>query len=207
VQGGKQAAALLQQQTRSISSMQEPCVQAALLRHPSINKNPQLICALQLTSKDLQAALAELAAGELCLQLYHRKPHHAESFAQWLQKHAGLLQQLEVAFCECCTGSTAAALTAFEAGLQQAAASGKLQLQSFSITGNTAGSQVSLQHLPAAHLTHLDAAVDLASAASLQAVAALTGLKKLELQACQQLWQMMPYHSWQENYSSSQSCI
>jgi hypothetical protein len=74
-------------------------------------------------------------------------------------------------------------LTALEAGLQQAAASGKLQLQSFSITSNTAGSQGILQHLPAAHLTHLEAAVDLASAASLQAVAALTGLQKLEL-AC-----------------------
>jgi hypothetical protein len=76
--------------------MQEPCVQAALLRHPSIIKNPELTAALQLTSRELQAALAEHAAGELCLQLNHMKPHHAQSFARWLQKHAGLLQDLQV---------------------------------------------------------------------------------------------------------------
>jgi hypothetical protein len=67
-QAGSTAAAALDKDT---SSMQDPGVQAALLGHPSIIKDPQVVAAQQATFKNKQAALIEGAAGELCLQLSH----------------------------------------------------------------------------------------------------------------------------------------
>jgi hypothetical protein len=161
--------------------MQDPCLQAALLRHPDIANDQQVVAALQQTSSELQAALAELAAGQLCVRLSHITLHQTQAFARWLRKHAALLQDLQLECCTCCTRGSAPAWAALQAGFQQAAARSTLQLQSLSIFESPVAEQGILQHLPAAHLTYLDAPVDLALSSSFQAVAALSGLRRLDL--------------------------
>jgi hypothetical protein len=107
---------------------------------------------------------------------------------QWLTKSASLLQHLEVQLLaldpqrqdlgtRARWSSTSAA---FKSALQHAAAAGVLRLQSFKLKGLVATADI-LQQLPPQHLTQLSAEVEFEDSASMQAVAALTGLRSLQL--------------------------
>jgi hypothetical protein len=67
-----------------------------LLSHPSISKNQQLVAALLQTSKSLEAALDDCVAGTLPIKLHVTRQSSVQGFGQWLPKHAGMVQPLEV---------------------------------------------------------------------------------------------------------------
>uniref|UniRef100_A0A383WI33 F-box domain-containing protein n=1 Tax=Tetradesmus obliquus TaxID=3088 RepID=A0A383WI33_TETOB len=171
----------------SCSSILDYRLLKPLLRHPSISQDQQAIAALLQTSKQLQAAVAELLPGKLPVVLHARKPQQAAAFASWLQKHGSLLQALTVQWVGgdryCLSNATwrPAAEAAFIVAVQEAAAAGHLQLQSFTVQGSTARSI--LQHLPAAHLTQLTAAAGFYDSNSMDAVRALTNLRSLTLRS------------------------
>jgi hypothetical protein len=181
-------------------------LEGVLLWHPSISQNQQAVAALQQTSQQLQAAVAQWLPGALPVTLHVTRRNQAQSFGLWLRKHGGLLQQLAVHV----AGSEASkptitydrtwpislglpasarpqpysrlqdiTVTELAHTLQQAAASGPLQLQSFLLTGATASSL--WHYLPAATLTSLCVQVWDVESENLQAVAALSGLRSLQL--------------------------
>jgi hypothetical protein len=168
--------------------MHDPSVQSPLLRHSSVSQDHQIVAALQQTSKELHAAVAAHLAGQLPLVLCPKQLRRMQDFAQWLCKHASLLQSMHLQLPRSydamgyCSGRPAAAgiAAALADALQHVAAFGALQLQSFELAGNIVDPGL-LQQLPAARLTKLCADVEFSSSASLQAVAGLTGLQHLEL--------------------------
>jgi hypothetical protein len=165
--------------------MDQPGLQAALLGHPSICQDQQVALKLLQTSKQLQAAVTDVLQGQLSLIARSQKLEHAASLMQWLQKHACLLQQLEIQLAvKHLDGARKARwsnlITALESALQHAGAASLLKLKAVALGGFTASPGL-LQALPAAHLTHLCAEVRLDDSASMQALAALTGLRTLQL--------------------------
>jgi hypothetical protein len=172
-------------------------LQAALLRHPVIRQGHSIIAKLLQTSKDLQAAVGQWYAGQLCIALEPRKLQEVHSFAQWTHKHGSLLRALDLNLTnkhstprvDLCTNQkpapqlfwAEAAASALAVGMQAAAATGvALPMQSFSLAGTTVGPAV-LQQLPAGHLTRLQIEVLYSNTASMQAVAALSQLRSLEM--------------------------
>jgi hypothetical protein len=122
----------------SCDSILDHRLQSTLLRHPSISQDQQVVAALLQTSQQLQAAVAQLLPGQLPVVLHARKLQQVTCFAQWLQKHGSLLQELAVHV----TGGSvyahdnrgwrpAAAATVTTSMQQAAAAAGCLQLQAF----------------------------------------------------------------------------
>jgi hypothetical protein len=83
-------------QQQAMRSMHDPQLHTPILRHPSISQDQQAVVQLQHLSKDLQAAVAQLLAGQVpvTLGVQQEKMQQAFTFMQWLQKHAGLLQSL-----------------------------------------------------------------------------------------------------------------
>lgn len=78
------------------TSINDPQLQAALLRHPSISQDQQVVAKLLQTSKELQAAVRQCGAGQLPMLLQPIKLQQVQGFAQWLQKHGHLLRGLSV---------------------------------------------------------------------------------------------------------------
>jgi hypothetical protein len=138
-------------------------LQEVLLCHPIISQDQQAVAALQQASKQLQAVIAQLLPGMLPVTLHVMRCVQVQSFGLWLRKHGGLLRELAVHV----AGSKASrppitfdrlwntlaptfaspllfkrlqdtTRTELEHALQQAAASGVLQLQSFSLAGASA---------------------------------------------------------------------
>jgi hypothetical protein len=142
-----------------------------------------VVAVLQQTSKQLQAAAAQLLAGQLQVRQLLRKPPQMTAFAAWLVKHAGLLQELSVQV----AGSSdhghswhAPAVRALEDAMRQAGP-GRLQLQSFVMQGMAAPSRM-LRELSAAQLTRLQADTSIHSYwDALSKVRALTNLRDLTL--------------------------
>jgi hypothetical protein len=174
-------------QQQAMRSMHDPQLHTPVLRHPSIIQDQQAVVQLQQVSKDLQAAVAQLLAGQVpvTLAVQQEQMQQAFTFMQWLQKHGGLLQSLDLKLLRTLNrpaldAQHAAAVSQLADALQQAAAAGPLQLQSFVLSGPEVGAGV-LQHLPAAHLTRLAAAIDVSNSASMQALAGLSGLRCLQL--------------------------
>jgi hypothetical protein len=173
-------------QQQAMHSMHDPELHTPFLRHPSISQDQQAVVQLQQVSKELQAAVAQLLAGQVpvALDVQHDKMQQAFTLVQWLQKHAGLLRSLDLQLPRSARrleGTCAAIASQLGDALQQAAAaSGPLQLLSMSLQGSAVGSGL-LQSLPAARLSRLEASLDLRSSASMQAVAALSGLHCLQL--------------------------
>jgi hypothetical protein len=175
----------------SCEGISDPQLQAALLRHPSISQDQQLVASLLQTIKELQAALGQWGEPQLTVQL--RKLQSVGELAGRLQKHGHLLRGLEVDLSlqqgppwalhlhsSCCCDSrvlsditrthwSAAAAAMLAAGMQQAAAAGLLQSQSFSLSGTPAAAAV-LRQLSAKHLTHLKVEACCADSASMQAI-------------------------------------
>uniref|UniRef100_A0A383W3M9 Uncharacterized protein n=1 Tax=Tetradesmus obliquus TaxID=3088 RepID=A0A383W3M9_TETOB len=157
-----------------------------LLRHSSFSKEQQAVAALQQTSKQLQAAVAQLLPGQLPVVLHARKLQQTTGFAQWLQKHGSLLQGLAVVWVggnvyghsRCFWRPAAAAAVA--GALQAAAAAGCLQLQSFTLPGSVAPPGL-LLHLPAEHITQLHVKIDVLNRGSMTAMQRLTNLRSLTL--------------------------
>jgi hypothetical protein len=81
---------------QGILNMHDPCLQAPLLRHPSVSQDQQIVAALQQTSMELHAAVAARLAGQLPVVLCINQLQRAQSFMQWLGKHASLLQSLQL---------------------------------------------------------------------------------------------------------------
>jgi hypothetical protein len=167
--------------------MHDPQLHDPILRHPIISQDQQVVAQLQQVSKELQAAVAQVLAGQVpvTLAVQQEKMQQASKFMQWLQKHAGLLQSLDLQLLRSFSrpgldAQHAAAVSQLANSLQHAAAAGPLQLQSFSLSGPEVGASV-LQHLPAAHLTQLAAAIAVSNSASMQALAGLSGLRCLQL--------------------------
>ncbi|KAF6254816.1 hypothetical protein COO60DRAFT_282268 [Scenedesmus sp. NREL 46B-D3] len=182
--------------TASDHSMYTPQLRMPLLRHRSISQDLQVVAALQQTSKELQAAVAQLLHGQLPVVLRARQLQQPDSFAQWLLKHGGLLQSLEVtsdqttrqtvehykALEDAIVAAAEAAAAAPEASPEaspEAAPGLQFHLQSLSL--NLEAEPRLLQHLPAAHLTRLDARIQLSCRMSVRAVADLTSLRQLRL--------------------------
>jgi hypothetical protein len=189
-------------QTQASYGLHNPQLLTPLLRHPSISQDQLIIAALQATSKQLQAAVAQQLPEQLPVLLRTNMPSRMQALAQWLQKHAGICQGLELHIIRSSEESDwfyayqgflhvkdvrwPDAIAAVSKALQEAAAAtGTVRLQSFSLTGfsltgSTAVAAL-LQQMPAQHLTRLCVEVDYSSSVSLQAVAALTGLHSLRL--------------------------
>jgi hypothetical protein len=182
-----------QQQQPAMHSMHDPQLNTPILRHPSISCNQQALLQLQQVSKELQAAIAQVLAGQVPVVLAvqdKKQLAHAHALVQWLQKHAGLLQSFDLQFT--CSSSTdearaerAVVLSQLEAALEQAAVVGSLQMQSFCLKG-CAVSYAILQQLPAAHLTSLCAHLHMRSSSYIDMleVAALSSLRCLQLDSC-----------------------
>jgi hypothetical protein len=166
--------------------LQHPELQAALLRHPSISQDQQAVAALLRLSKSTQAAVAQQLAGQLQVVLHARKLQQGHALVQWLRKHADLLQGLELRLVSSMHidrmhGRSSADLTdALQRALAHTSAAGTLRLRSFTLRGISASTGI-LGFLPAAHLTHLDACVDLERSDALQAVGRLSQLRCLAL--------------------------
>jgi hypothetical protein len=147
-----------------------------------------VVAALLQTSQQLQAAVAQLLPGQLPVVLHARKLQQVTSFAQWLQKHGGLLRDVavhvaggvDIVHAHNKHGWRPAAVAALTAALQQAAAVGPLPLRSFTLKGALATPDL-LQQLPAMHLTQLNAEVQLGCRDSRNAVQALSNLHSLTL--------------------------
>jgi hypothetical protein len=151
----------------SCDSILDHRLQSTLLRHPSISQDQQVVAALLQTSQQLQAAAAQLLPGQLPVVLHARKLQQVTDFAQWLQKHGGLVQKLAVHLAGGSVnvysnrGWRPAEAEALTAAMQQATtATDQLSLHSFAVRGALASSDL-LQQLPAAHLTQLHAEVTL----------------------------------------------
>jgi hypothetical protein len=174
----------------SCESILDHRLHSTLLRHPSISQDQQVVAALLQTSQQLQAAVAQLLPGQLPVVLHARKLQQATCFAQWLQKHGGLLQELAVhvsgaswhgmVYSHTNKGWSQAAVAALTAATHATAAAGPLPLRSFIITGAVATPDL-LQQLPAAHLTQLQVEVALHNSASMNAVRASSTLRSLTL--------------------------
>uniref|UniRef100_A0A383WIA1 Uncharacterized protein n=1 Tax=Tetradesmus obliquus TaxID=3088 RepID=A0A383WIA1_TETOB len=165
-------------------SLFDPRLLRPLLHHTSISQDQQAVATLLMTSKQLQEAVAEVLAGQLPVVLYMVREQRLRLLAAWLCKHAGLVKSLAVQRVSLQTRPQSeewrtAASSALERTLAAAAASGSLQLQSFSF-GDAAGPGL-LQQLPAAHLTQLKTRTLFNCAASFEAVARLTSLRELRL--------------------------
>jgi hypothetical protein len=166
----------------SNQSLYESQLQMPLLRHPSISRDLQVVAALQQTSKQLQAAVAQLLQGQLPVVLQASELQRLQSFLQWLRSHGGMLQSLDVGS----QGATwesdeqyKALEDAIVAAASSAEASSHLQLQS--LTLHLSAEPRLLQHLPAAHLTRLRARIRLGCEAAVKAVAGLSRLQELDL--------------------------
>jgi hypothetical protein len=168
--------------TASDHSLYESQLQMPILWQPSISQNLQVVAALQQTSKQLQAAVAQLLRGQLPVVLQTSELPQLRSFLQWLCRNGGLLQSLDVqshgAIWECYENYTALE-DAIVAAASSAGAANVLQLQSFSL-GLPAEPRL-LQHLPAAHLTRLHVRVQLGCETAVKSVAGLTRLQELVL--------------------------
>jgi hypothetical protein len=177
-------------------SLHNPQLLTPLLHHPSFSQDQHIIAALQATSKQLQTAVAQQPAGQLPVVLCTDAPGRMQALAQWLQKHAGLCQGLDLKIIHSCDKNSSFyandsprvkdvrwldAVAAVATALQDAAAATRtVKLQSLSLTGSIADAAL-LQQMPLQQLTQLCVEVDYSSSASLQAVAALTGLRSLQL--------------------------
>jgi hypothetical protein len=182
-------------QQQAMHSMHDPQLHTPILRHASISCDQQAVVRLQQVSKELQAAITQVLAGQVPVALAvqdKKQLAHAQLLVQWLQKHAGLLQSLYLQFAACSNRTdaarvrrAAAVLLQLEAALKQAAAVSPLQLQSFCVKGSAVGAGF-LQQLPAAHLTHLCLHLDMYNSSyfSMRAIAALTNLRCLQLDSC-----------------------
>jgi hypothetical protein len=183
----------LQRQARN--SLHNPQLLTPLLGHPSISQDQHIIAALQATSKQLQTAVTQQLHGQLLVVLCTDAPPKMHALALWLRKHTGLCQGLNLQIIHSSDKSLSFlegglprvkdvrwpdAVAAIAKALQDAATAGNVALQSFSLAGSTADA-ATLQQIPSQQLTQLCAEIDFSSTVSLQAVAALTGLRSLQL--------------------------
>jgi hypothetical protein len=145
-------------QADPVCSLQNPQLLTPLLRHPSFCQDQQVLAQLLQTSKGMQTAVMQLLPRHLPVVLSTSDVPKASGLVQWLHKHAGLLQSLDVQLVSSFqrSGTSAWDSSAFPAtlasALQQAAAAKMLQLQSFALSGSLANSSI-LQPLSAAQLT------------------------------------------------------
>lgn len=135
-------------------------MQAALLRHPAIGQDQQVVVALLRATKQLQAAVAEQCAGLVPATLHVQQPQQALCFVR--HRHGGLLRELEVqvgASCSCCSSRERRYIARWHKQVVEALATGLEQqqqqqyLQAFSLHGVSAGPI--LHHLPTTCLTRL----------------------------------------------------
>lgn len=77
------------------TSINDPHLQAALLRHPSISQDQQVAKLLQ-TSKELQAAVEQQGQPQLQLIVQPRRMQAIEGLASWMQTNGSLLCGLDV---------------------------------------------------------------------------------------------------------------
>jgi hypothetical protein len=168
--------------TASDHSLYGSQLQMPILWHPSISQDLQVVAALQQTSKQLHAAVAQLLRGQLPVVLQTSGLPQLRSFLQWLCRNGALLQSLDVqshgAIWECYEHYTALE-DAIVAAASPAGAANTLQLQSCSL-GLQAEPRL-LQHLPEAHLTRLHVRMQLGCETAVKAVAGLTRLQELYL--------------------------
>jgi hypothetical protein len=165
------------------SSIYDVRLQAALLCNPAIGQDQQIVAQLLQTSQEMHAAVAELCATRLPVVLHTKLPQRAQACAQWLSKHAGLLQKLalQLNFQRAdMTAHSGAAMATVEPALQQALAADSMQLQSMSIMGSSI-SHSTIERISPARLTSLHAEVNCHCPSTMQALAALTGLRNLRL--------------------------
>jgi hypothetical protein len=158
-------------------------LQAALLCHPTIGQDQQMVAQLQQTSQEMQAAVAELCAARLPVVLHTKLLQQAQGFAQWLSKHAGLVQSLELQlnfWRADMLARSGTAMATLEPALQAAFAADSMQLQSVSITGSSISAST-IERMSAARLTSLRVEVNCHCPSTMQALAALTGLRDLHL--------------------------
>jgi hypothetical protein len=162
-----------------------PWLQAAFMACPGIMQDRQVVAALLQTSKQLRQAVVHVLAGQLTVELQAQTLQQAQSLVLWLHANACTVRslQLQLPSSSSATGAgrLAAVVAALEAPLQRAAAAGSLQLQSFTLQGSITGHTI-LQQLPVLHLMQLCVDVNASSIASIQAVAALSSLRCLQLQ-------------------------
>jgi hypothetical protein len=154
-----------------------------------------VVAQLQQTSKQLQAAVANILQGQLAVVLCTVWRQQLQEFEQWLTKHGALVKGLTLQTDPSngedrsevdsrCLGAAVFLGVAMQRTLPVsllAAAAGSLPLQSLMLRC-TAASPNLLQQLPTEHLTQLQAEVDLSCSDSMQAVAALSRLKHLTLE-------------------------
>lgn len=168
-------------------------MQAALLQHPAVTQNQQVVLALLQACKQLQVAVTERCSGQVPAVLRAQNLQQVLIFAQhWLPKHGSLLGQLEVQLGDSSSCSwwwhtdkwRSAAVEALALALEQ-----QQHLQAFCLRGAPAGPM--FQHLPGICLTRLCVNVDFSVkfrlctnvdfTASFAALARLTGLRSLDL--------------------------
>jgi hypothetical protein len=67
-----------------------------LLRHSSFRHDSSVLLPLLQASKQLQEAAADIGFGQLPLRVSLKQQEHAASFFNWLARHGGLLQELQL---------------------------------------------------------------------------------------------------------------
>jgi hypothetical protein len=160
----------------------------------------QALLQLQQTSMQLQAEVAQILQGQRQLPVAFStlKQQQLCALQQWLLMHAGLVKGLQLqvdpysiagSFTQrpyrlIATGANDFIGTAAQravSSLLAVAAGDSILLQSLTLRGSTASHQF-LQQLPAAHLTELHAEVSFKCRDSMQALAALSRLRRLVLE-------------------------
>jgi hypothetical protein len=167
----------------------------------------QVLLQLQQTSKQLQAAVAQILQGQRQLPVAFStvEDQQLRGLQQWLQIHAGLVTGLQLQIDPYSieddnftqhyhSSSSATAATAADEfigtaaqravlSLLAVAADNSIPLQSLTLRGTTASREL-LQQLPAAHLTELHAQVDFGcmNSDNMRALAALSRLRRLTLE-------------------------
>jgi hypothetical protein len=187
----------------SYGSMHEAQLQASFLRHLCETGNLPALLQLQQTSKQLQAAVAQILRGQRQLRVAFStlKDQQLHALVQWLLQHAGLVTSLQLQVNPCSIAGSfmeRGPVRRFATGVhdfigtaaQRAvssllAAEDSIPLQSLTLRG-TAASRSLLQQLPAAHLTELHAEVDFGYSNSMQALAALSRLRCLTIEQAEQ---------------------
>jgi hypothetical protein len=174
----------------STTSMECSHLLAALLAHPVICHDQQLVLRLAQTSKHLRTAVEEVCSGRMPVMLSVQGPQgpsKAQCFAQhWLPKHAKLLDHLEVDLDGQADDSRgakqawAAAVEAVVTAVQQHGQHCRLRSFAYETADISTLPAALLQQLPARSLTSLTCAADF-SPASAKALSHLTCLRALNL--------------------------
>jgi hypothetical protein len=178
--------------------MNEAHLQTLIVARLYVSEDLQAVLQLQQTSQQLQAAVAQILQGrQLPVAFSTISEQQLRVLPQWLLVHAGLLLGLQLQINPYSTASSFTqrgyssdtGIAAFigtaaqraVSSLLAVAAESSVPLQSLTLRGTTASRQF-LQQLPAAHLTELHVEVDFRCRSSMQALTALSRLRRLSLE-------------------------